>query len=491
MTEKQDNLSLPFNKAKQRATLGHILTNPNFFLQCRNQIKPHWFSEEGFSARIYKIQLDLYRRQGQVPTVEEVKGAPAVMAQPIADQQKIRNHIDFCLNETKNFRLAAIKDELTVWLKAVTFREVIEKATVAYNQEAFDRVHTIFQDVVKKTGSIQFDDAGVYPLDNLEAILERNETDRKDALTTGLKIFDQALLDGATNGGLQKGDTTMVLAPVNVGKTTFLISVAIHNVRRGKSVLFMTHEGRPDDIFTKMVLAMNRMTYSELLEAYRDPQKYLIVRRNIELLKRFLQYIPYNKPGMTVEQVEPIIRREQEKRMARTGGKGFDLVVSDYPAKLSTERASRGMLPRREIDRIVYDYYVQLALEYGFHALTAIQTNRDGSKINNGREDRLLTKEDVSESWGVMEMATNVITINRSPDAKKRNRVTFYVDKSRSSETGTAVVCNSRYDMSLTHAEDFGAIWYRGQATMEERVDDLLEQFGKDHLEIPESLIPE
>jgi hypothetical protein len=176
-----------------------------------------------------------------------------------------------------------------------------------------------------------------------------------------------------------------------------------------------------------------------------------------------------------VEEVEPLIRRKQEDLMAKTG-KGYDLLVCDYPAKLTTRLAQNGHMSKRNVDEIVYGYFVQLALEYGFHSLLAIQTNREGSKVNKGQKDehRLLVMEDVHESYGVMQEATNVITLNRDPVAKARQHMTFHIDKSRSSETGFAVVARTDFARARTHHADLGAIWYRGVATMADQVDDLL-----------------
>ena len=56
------------------------------------------------------------------------------------------------------------------------------------------------------------------------------------------------------------------------------------------------------------------------------------------------------------------------------------------------------------------------------------------------------------ESWGVMTKATNVLTINRSPTDMAKNRVIYYLCKSRSSETGFAFCCKSDYSRSTTHA---------------------------------------
>src|SRR5690606_33962770 len=143
MSELKDKISLPFNKVKQRAVLGHILTNPSFFLQCRAQIKPNWFSEELLSAKIYKIQCEWFDRHGYAPSVEEVASCPAVMSEPIPEQTKIRNHIQLCLSEMTKFGLDAIRAELTEWLRAVVFREALETATKAYNRGLFNQVDAI------------------------------------------------------------------------------------------------------------------------------------------------------------------------------------------------------------------------------------------------------------------------------------------------------------------------------------------------------------
>jgi hypothetical protein len=95
---------------------------------------------------------------------------------------------------------------------------------------------------------------------------------------------------------------------------------------------------------------------------------------------------------------------------------------------------------------VVYNYFSQIALEHNCHVLTAIQTNREGSKVNRkvgkGAESRFLTMEDVMESWGPMTTATNVISINRPPEAQARHVTGFCICKSRSSEVGVVFLAD-------------------------------------------------
>jgi hypothetical protein len=190
-------------------------------------------------------------------------------------------------------------------------------------------------------------------------------------------------------------------------------------------------------------------------------------------------FIPYNKPRLTVEEVESVIYQAQDRRKAKMG-KGFDLLVCDYPAKLGTESNRKGNLSVRDKDDYVYDVFTQIALDLGVHCLDAIQTNRDGSKINKGyrgAEKRLLTMEDVKESWGPMTTATNVISLNRSPEDEANNRLIAHLCKSRSAEVGWSIICNTNYAAATTHSDDLGCAWYRGTSPMSETIDVLLQQY--------------
>lgn len=181
---------------------------------------------------------------------------------------------------------------------------------------------------------------------------------------------------------------------------------------------------------------------------------------------------------MTIEEVVPIIRMNQEEWATTHKGKGFDLLISDYPAILSTQQAQKGNLQMRHKDKIVYDYYVQLALEYKFHSLLAIQTNREGARVNNQEKgnDRLIHSTDVSESFDPIKEATNIITLNRSPEAKKDNYLIYLIDKSRGSETGISILARTNFAHCITHSEALGATAFVGDRTEHEFIRSYLEK---------------
>ena len=91
------------------------------------------------------------------------------------------------------------------------------------------------------------------------------------------------------------------------------------------------------------------------------------------------------------------------------------------------------------------------------------------NKRGNDGERRLLTGEDANESFGPIQEATNIITLNRDPMDEALGWITFYIDKSRSSEKGFAIACKTDYGRAQTHSDKLGAVWYRGTSKVTQR----------------------
>ena len=214
----------------------------------------------------------------------------------------------------------------------------------------------------------------------------------------------------------------------------------------------------------------------------RDPKNKPIFEYMSGQLKKRFTYYPMNKSGSTIEDTVRAIRMLDEKHANETGSH-YDILIDDYPGVLHTERSNGGKLTRRENDDIVYGSLVDLAGELNFHCVCAIQSNREGSKINRkiskeerGERHRLLSMEDVSEAFGPMMRATNVITLNRSPENAEADIVFFSLCKSRSSRTGMVVFCESNYSHSRTHSKSGKSSYYSGTGSYAEKARGLLDK---------------
>jgi KaiC/GvpD/RAD55 family RecA-like ATPase len=469
--------SLPFEKNKQYAVLGHLLINDRFFLQAAGKILPEWFADP-YCNKVFAGKLAFYKAMKRCPSVEELRNLPEFLR----EEQRVRNRINEAINcsqtYAEEFGLDAMSRELTEWLHAQLYQNAVRQSARLYNAKKPRDAYSIVEKAMNDIKYTTFEDDKEERFDSYATDFEKAQGEYHNALTFGVTIFDRLLTPKAAKGSLLPGDTSIILAPTNVGKTTSMITVVKHNLFAGKHVLFITHEGRPADIKEKLWCAMLDCTPQELYAMYTTPEGRTKIDFALQWLKRYLTYIPLNKAGLTVEEVASVIRKRQEELMVKNKGKGYALLVNDYPAKLATAENKGGTYAKRNVDEIVYNYFVQLGLEYGFHVLCAIQTNREGSKVNKGqREDRLLTMEDVQESWGPMTAATNVWTINRNPSDKIAKRLIYHIDKSRSSEVGWAVVCKTNYAHSITHSDALGATYFRGESSHSKQLDQYLDQY--------------
>lgn len=497
---------LPFSDARQRAVLGHLIKDKDFFFQAKEKIKPAWFNDPN-CGRVWTQLLKFHEDNGRHPTTAEIKEVPDILAEEIKVRGKLWSLIECAVMDTDNHGLDVIKPRLTEWLHARIYMDAAQAAANLFNKRKFRPAYEIMKKATREIDMVSFAPEDELNFDRSYDLLQSQQLENQNAVTWGLKSMDRLLTPTAGSGSLLAGDTTVVLAPTNVGKTTTLISVIAHNLTAPylgqspgqyvttvtpKDILFISHEGRPEDLLEKIWCSvLSILSFNSKGGAGLGVDKQLLYKlyKNKggrdwmdgvlkEMIKPHLTYVPLNKPGLTVEEVEAVVRRKQEEHIVKYG-KGFDLIVDDYPAKLTTVQAQKGNMPRRQIDAYVYNFFVQMALEFKAHALLAIQTNREGYKVNQKRlgSDRLLTMEDVAESFDVMMIATNVITVNRDDEAKAQNRIVYFISKSRSNETGFAVVCRSDFKRALTHADVLGSTWYRASSNMADRVEKLLEQY--------------
>lgn len=486
-TESSQTATLPYSKEKQSALFGHMLLNDRFYVQVSPRVQPTWWADP-FVAKAYAAKKSFQEKYRRPPTMPELMNCLDITAEEEPVRKRIISAIETSIYSTKNFGLDALQEELTQWLKAQIFKNAAKKATVLYNDKKPEEAYRVMNEMTADLQTASFNDDPKVDWADYVNQFEEQESEYKDALTWGIDLFDQKLTPAAQKGSLLRGDTTVIIAPTNIGKTTCCATIIRHNILRHKPILFLVHEGTISDLRTKVWCSVLRVTRKELLEMYKTQEGREKMDQVLPFLMKYLDFVHLPRAGMTIEKTISIVRRMQEDRLAKNQGEGYAMLVDDYPACLTTDLAAKGNMAMRHIHSYVYDQFVDLGLEYNFHCLLPIQTNREGSKVNQGKEDRLITKEDVHEAFGPMQRATNIISINRDALAQANDRITFYIDKSRSNETGWAIVCKSDFSRSLTHSNRLGATCYRGTSTMSERLDELLKELGREQKAIPENL---
>ena len=76
-----------------------------------------------------------------------------------------------------------------------------------------------------------------------------------------------------------------------------------------------------------------------------------------------------------------------------------------------------------------------------------------------------------------MTTATTVISLNRSARDAELNKISYLVCKSKTSDTGWVVVCNTDYSRCITHANDLGYCSYRGEDGLGDKIVDIMNTY--------------
>jgi replicative DNA helicase len=487
----EQSLTLPFSAAKQQALLAHLLTDSKFFAAAYHRIRPDWFTDPR-ANQLWSMALKFNEQRRRSPTPAELGECQAMTVLDLSDQNKLRDTLKLSLERRIDYGLDALSGELTDWLHAQIFMSSVKKAERLFNagakstdgqklQEAYNELKRMSREI----DEISFEPGQIESMDDPVGDFERQLADAKSAISFGLPALNRLLLpEGDGAGSLLKGDMTVLLAPTNIGKTTTMVTIAAYNLLQGKDVLLVTHEGRVDDIKLKIWQSLTGLSRQDIMRNLANKEFVAGFDYFREMCHRHLEFMPLNRAGLTVEEVEAAIRRRQDRWQSQHNGKCFDLVIDDYAAKLTTQQARGGNFQLRQIHEIVYNYFSQIALAKGqeCHVVTAIQTNRQGSRESRHGtakdRPRLLQLEDVMEAWGPMTTATNVISINRDDEAQAKDHATFCLLKSRSSQVGWSVLVKSDYAAARSHWDSSACTWYRGSISMSDRIDNLLETYS-------------
>jgi hypothetical protein len=447
-----ENVKLPFEPTKQSAILGYLITKPEFFAHARAVIDPSWFNDVR-DGIVYKALLAFWDEFERAPSIDELKCQRVITREQQSDIVSLRKTIDRSGDNTAIYGLDLLQTELTEWMHARIFHELIDKSKHLFNDQKFAEAYQVVAQKIERIQTTQFENGARFKCDGIAALFEKSKEEYADACTIGLQEWDWEMSGHQSKEGcLIKGDSTVAVAPSNTGKTTMLIAVAVANLLRGKHVQLVTHEGRPDEIYRMLIRCLLRQTRDSIDREIAKPGSKDLLHSVVKYLDDHLWFLPMNGAGVTVESVGATIRQQHKEHVAKFGF-GFDLLVDDYPAKLVRKALGKQTPEKRLEDEAIYNYFAALAGELGCHALLAAQTNRAGSAA--GREGkRNLDNEDVAESWGIITGATNVIMMRRSDEEKKGDLVTYCVTKTRSAKSGLQVLAVSDFDRATTHRED-------------------------------------
>ncbi len=438
-------IKLPFDGAGQSAVLAWMLKNTAFALKCRIHLKPDIFVNDILSD-IFTAIVKYMEEYSGVPSKENL--ITLFSHKKIEEYSLYKATINDCVALSFQYSLTYLQTNISDWLKVAAVREYHLKAARYYKTGDIKTLKTYLKNTLDKINDVNFEKSDNYEFGHYMDDFTQLEQEKTNAVTTGVKEFDNLL-----GGGLFPGEHTVVLGGLNTGKSLFCLNVIYHNLIQKKDILWLIHEGRPKALINRLRQRFLNMTKEELLLALSEKRSDTL--QELDEVERTLQehlvFIPILKSGgLFVEDVINTVRLEQEKLFSKKG-KFFDLVVDDYPKKLMSHNFTKNFEKRSSLE-YVYEQFHNIAMEFGCHALSPAQVNRAGYKENRHREPgEYLGAEDISEAFGIAQDCDNFMTMNRSDIDVKNQYLYVNIDKTRGAANKQVIQFKTDYAKAITH----------------------------------------
>ena len=250
-------------------------------------------------------------------------------------------------------------------------------------------------------------------------------------LPTGFRDLDQLL------GGLQRSDLLIFAGRPGMGKTSFLLSVALNAAKVGARIAIFTMEMGADQIVQRFVAMETGINTQKLRTGQLTPQEYSRFVHSAGNLGNLPVFID-DTPSMTPVQMRTKCRRVQHEY-------GLDLVIVDYLQLMN----GGGTFENNRVQEISYISRMmkEMARELNVPVFSAAQLSRAVEQ----RQDKHPQLSDLRESGSLEQDADIVAFLYRevvyNEATENPNKAEVIIAKHRNGPTDTVSL---HYERQLT-----------------------------------------
>jgi RecA/RadA recombinase len=237
--------SLAFDQTKQAAIVGWAMQDDLFCMQCVAVVKTEWFSSPTV-AKIYGAIVDIYNQYHRRPSPHELKEYRPFTQEDAILQKRIPEVMADCLKQSKFYGLDILRNEMTMWMKAVIFGQSIQQAVNTFNAKKLDDAWAVVEDATLVKATASFEEGisqGFKPaVERIDEEREERMEQSKRILQFGVKFLDDNL------GGIIPNDLIVLGAKTGAGKTQLATAIAMHNAQAGYPVHYFALEAENNEI---------------------------------------------------------------------------------------------------------------------------------------------------------------------------------------------------------------------------------------------------
>lgn len=413
----------PFSQEAEEATLGACLTNPNvyfaivgllestdFFLLRHQWI---WEAIKRIVARgddyDYLTVAEELRSAGHL---EQVGGIAYLL-------QLVNNTPSSSMGQTyaKLVARAATRRRLLVAADEIRELALNEEINLEMVTEQSERSMLAAIGQTDAAHTVTFKSAVHEILDHVEGVIMGEK--EFAGLPTGFRDIDNLLK------GLKRGSLTYVAARPGMGKSAFLLNVAVHLAKLGVRVLFWSGEMGAMENASRVISAEIGISSARLMEGKLDARGY---ERLVEAAGRVAELPLYidTTAAITPQQLRSLITKHKIQH-------GIDLLICDYVQLMKVPGQTNRVQEVSEISMTLKE----MAMRFNFPVMAAAQLSRACEQ----RQDKRPVLSDLRDSGQLEQDADVVMFIYRDEvynDMTERpNEADIIVAKHRQGPTDT------------------------------------------------------
>ena len=394
----------------QLKLIGQFIYDKTFADTIIYTIEAKYFDNQYFRLIMANVK-NYYERYETTPTFESLRQVIKLDTSDEITQQYVEeiiielegiNHADIKFIQEKSIEFCK-QQELK---KAIIHcSEILDKGDIDNYDEC--------EEVLRKALSVGQDrDDGIDVFDNIENVLS---AEFRNPIATGVKGLDLLM-----EGGLSRGELGMVIAPLGVGKTTFMTKVANSAYNEGNTILQIVFEDHPKVLQRKHFSCWTGVPLNELEGRKDEVIQYLESKQHNKnngklIIKRM------TGENVTISKIRQLIRKHIVK------GVKLDMVILDYidcvvpDSQHKDQWVAEGYIMRQ---------FENLITEFDLVGWVATQGNR--SSINA----TTVTTDMMGGSIKKAQIGHFILSIAKDLQQKESGRANLAVIKSRFGRDG-------------------------------------------------------
>ena len=404
----------PFSSNIQRGIIYLSKTNHEFFTQISPLVKSEYF-EYPTHEKIYSAIQKHYDEYLMLPTddfiVEDIRRSqPTSNVSDYVDELEDINSIDPETIQNREWVLDLVED----FAKKEALKSAIKDSIIHLKNENYGAIEGNIREAL--TVSRQVDVGQNYfgsVADRFKRLYEVSDAER-DVFKTMMPT-----LNNAVEGGLQRKEIGMVVAPPGVGKSLFLANQCVQSLMENRKVLYVTLEMSEDRVAQRLDSIASLIPQVKMKT---DPTSLVKVKSR---LKQFRER--WSKGDLVIKELPSGVTTVHGIRALLSILRNHekfepDVIIVDYIGLL--KYSDKGAAKYEAMEQIVSELR-GLGQEHNCVVWTATQTNRQGRNV------RLITDSELGDSYGQVRPVDLAISLNQTREEYEDGKMRLYAMKVR------------------------------------------------------------